>query len=693
MSKNDDSTVQESFKKKPILLPRGQVKERFVIINHDWFIPVSYLRRLTSNTVENELESIVFPYDESYDSDWQLYIEHQSHPSRIRIGLTLLEPHDRCIHADIKLVFMTTHGDQIIKENFFHKHTFFLAKGEPITSYINEHISPKVFFDIEDDLYDNVINGTLNGNLFNTNDCTIIAYVRFINEFDIEPKPNAFDFSRRFTVDWKLIKFRHIIEQINQSRPPVGNNRRLLSDRFQFTHSKITDALATKKWKLQINYSRTSSINKQTPLCLTLKSLNPIQPNYGKFEILCQNEHNILRRYIESIEDLTDNYTIEFFTLNELSRNIYPYKQNFDKNNGRVVTIDYLLLSIQIVQPLQGFDILKKIKRINEPIIISLNPTGKVRNKKEENLLKSTKEQHNKSIAIEHKKLKSPASQENTTTTSDDTRITNHILPPIRIQNNSPIRLRSSSSIQILPNISDNHIQSSRSFLYKPIRLNKQSSTITSASTTAFSDLTDNFTFLTNLFRSGLHSDITIRHHDHQWNLHKSILSARSIYFNQYFSNSNVLELNLSDDNEILSSILLDKMFFFLYTNQYTLEKLPRLSLFETTRLLFELSNKYGIDTLTRFCLQDMCNTHNLNINTAAYLLIALHQAINGPYEKYHSNDYIIQIKNFKQTILRFIQLHSREVLLSSQWKLLEKHYPFLVHDVLEFVVFEKIQE
>ncbi|CAF4242782.1 unnamed protein product [Rotaria sordida] len=269
----------------------------------------------------------------------------------------------------------------------------------------------------------------------------------------------------------------------------------------------------------------------------------------------------------------------------------------------------------------------------------------------------------------------------------------NHILPPIRIPNNSPIRLRSSASVQILPTIRDNNIQSSNLFLYKPIQLNKQSSTITSASTKTYSDLTDNFTFLINLFRSGLHSDIIIYYHDHQWNLHKSILSIRSIYFNQYFLNSNISELNLSDDNEILSSIIFDKMFLFLYTNQYILEKLPNLSLFETIRLLFNLSIKYGIDTLTYICLQDMCNTYNLNINTAAYLLIAFHQAMNGPYEKYHSNDYLIKIKNLKQIILRFIQLHSREVLLSSQWKLIEKHYPYLVHDVLEFVVFEKIQD
>jgi hypothetical protein len=43
--------------------------------------------------------------------------------------------------------------------------------------------------------------------------------------------------------------------------------------------------------------------------------------------------------------------------------------------------------------------------------------------------------------------------------------------------------------------------------------------------------------------------------------------------------------------------------------------------------------------------------------------------------------------------VLRFIQFHSREVLRSSEWKFLEKHYPSLVHDVLQFVVFEKIDE
>ena len=169
---------------------------------------------------ENELESVIFPSDESFDSHWQIYIEHQSHPPRIRIGLALLAPRDRCLRADIKFILITTHGGQIIKEHLFYNHTFFLSKGEPISSYINEHISPKIFLDIEDELYQDVLNGTQQGNLFNTDDCTIIAYVRFINEFEIEPKTKAFDLSRRFTVDWKLTKFRHLIEQINQTRPP-----------------------------------------------------------------------------------------------------------------------------------------------------------------------------------------------------------------------------------------------------------------------------------------------------------------------------------------------------------------------------------------------------------------------------------------------------------------------------------------
>jgi hypothetical protein len=398
--------------------------------------------------------------------------------------------------------------------------------------------------------------------------------------------------------------------------------------------------------------------------------------------MICKNEHNILRRYIDSMEDLTDSYTIEFFTLDELSANIYHYKQNFNENNGRSVIVDYLLISIQIIQPLQHSDILKKVKRIVEPTIISLNSIGNHRNKKQDKLLKTSKEQPTKSIVTVDKKLKSPVSQDTTPT------ISNHVFPPIRIPNTSPVRLRSSISLKTLPNIGENVSRSSRSFMYKPNRLNKQSSTLPSASTTRSSDLTDNFTFLTNLFRSGLHSDIIIRYQDRQWNLHKSILSSRSIYFNQYFATSKESEVDLTNDHEITSAIILDKMFLFLYTNQYTSDKLP-----QSIHLLFKSSIKYGIDSLTLLCLQDMCNTQNLNINTAASLLIALYQASKDPYEKYHSNDYLIQIKNFKQNILRFIQLHSREVLLSPQWKLLEKQYPVLVHDVLEFVVFEKIDE
>lgn len=183
------------------------------------------------------------------------------------------------------------------------------------------------------------------------------------------------------------------------------------------------------------------------------------------------------------------------------------------------------------------------------------------------------------------------------------------------------------------------------------------------------------------------------------------------MYFNQQFASSNISELNLSNDVETPSPVILEKIFLFLYTNQYTsshspsqtpspvTEKKRRRSVattnssFDTTRALFEGAIKYGIDVLALLCLQDMCNSPNLTINTAALLLISLHQALHGEYKTFHAQDYIAQIKSFKQTVLRFIQFHSREVLLSSQWKFLEKHYPSLVHDVLEFVVFEKIVE
>lgn len=190
------------------------MKEHFVTINHDWLIPVQPLRRLNHG---GSLESVIFPSEDAFDSHWQLYIEHQSQPGQIRIGLALLAPRDRCFRGDIKVILATTHGEQTIKEYLFHNHTFFLSKGEAICSFINEHISPKICLDLTDDVYQTVMNGT---EQLNTDECTIFIHMRFMNEYDIEPKVKTLDFSRRFTVDWKLSKFRSILEQIDQSRPP-----------------------------------------------------------------------------------------------------------------------------------------------------------------------------------------------------------------------------------------------------------------------------------------------------------------------------------------------------------------------------------------------------------------------------------------------------------------------------------------
>lgn len=158
-----------------------------------------------------------------------------------------------------------------------------------------------------------------------------------------------------------------------------------------------------------------------------------------------------------------------------------------------------------------------------EPTLISLNNTGNVRDKKK----------RTKSMITKH-----PVSQETRIVWCKDEG--DSTLPPIR--------LRSSSSLKTLPTIR------AHSFMYKSVPIQKTQST---ASTRNSLDSTDNFTFLTNLFRSGLHSDINIRCQDHQWKLHKSILSARSIYFNQYFSNSKDSELILS---ESISSSIVDKM-------------------------------------------------------------------------------------------------------------------------------------
>lgn len=249
---------------------------------------------------------------------------------------------------------------------------------------------------------------------------------------------------------------------------------------------------------------------------------------------------------------------------------------------------------------------------------------------------------------------------------------TNPPLPPIRNRNPSPVRLRSPSFVDKLPRP-------------KPNSIPKQPSTVPSASTSSSQDQTDNFTFLANLYRSGLHSDITIFYQDHQWNLHKSILSTRSIYFNQCFATSKSSELTLSEDKDELPSFILERMFLYLYTNQYYPDKY--------TPLLLQSSMKYGIDSLTQLCLQELFVPSNLTIHNAANLLILLHQTTIDSYAKYHSKEYFEQVKSCKQIVLRFIHAHGREVLISPQWKFLERQYPILVHNVLEFMVFEKLEE
>jgi len=188
----------------------------------------------------------------------------------------------------------------------------------------------------------------------------------------------------------------------------AGNDRRLVSDRFQFTHVKITEDMKSNKWRLLIKCPRNSSTDKQTPFYLTIKCSDFIRANYGKVELVCKYEHQILRRYTESFEDLTDNYTLEFYSLDELVENIYTYRHDFNENSGRYFTIEYLLFTVQIVQPLHHLDVPKSIKRVVEPTIISLNSVGNVQSRGPSHLLKSSKEKRSTSVVkIETKRASS----------------------------------------------------------------------------------------------------------------------------------------------------------------------------------------------------------------------------------------------------------------------------------------------
>jgi hypothetical protein len=200
----------------------------------------------------------------------------------------------------------------------------------------------------------------------------------------------------------------------------------------------MLEGVKNKKWRLLIKCPHITSTNQQTPLYLTLKCSDCIHPNYGKVELICKYEHNMLRRYTQVFEDLADNYTIEFFSLDELSANIYTYRHDFNENSGRFFTIDYLLFTVQIVQPLQRSDVPKSIKRVVEPTIISLSSSGNVQSKGPAHLLKSSKERRTASVGNNeikqissvlktHKKVESPEqrndSRENILGTEGDTQM------------------------------------------------------------------------------------------------------------------------------------------------------------------------------------------------------------------------------------------------------------------------------
>lgn len=186
---------------------------------------------------ENEIESLSFPSDETFESEWNFFVEHRAHPARIRIALALLSPRDQCLRADVKLSLVTTHGGKSIKEVQLNDHMFFLGKGDSTCSYINDRISPKVVLDLESDSYHEIMSTMREGNSSRTEDYTILANVRFLNEFEIQPRGKMIEFTRRFNADWKLNKFQRIIEEISQTRPPCKVERKTRELSFDFERS------------------------------------------------------------------------------------------------------------------------------------------------------------------------------------------------------------------------------------------------------------------------------------------------------------------------------------------------------------------------------------------------------------------------------------------------------------------------
>lgn len=429
--------------------------------------------------------------------------------------------------------------------------------------------------------------------------------------------------------------------------------------------------------------------------------------NFGKVEIICKNDKNVLRRFSTDFEDLSDNFTVEFYSLEQLVQHIYVYRQDFSEFHGRFLTTEYLLFSIQIVQPLFNQEIFKSVQRLIEPTVFSLNSKTKVRSalksptkiRRAASVLRRDDEFPTVFDRSEWKRTlgnaeKRSTSQQNSARlweeNSEVSTFSNRkVFPKI-----SPTRLQAKTTAS---NLRDNSIKTPRSNLSKnnePSSLPSRLKPIENSFPPIVEDLNENFDFLTLLFRQGLHSDVKIVNHERQWNLHKSILSTRSNYFRELFDKSDSDKIDLSNEKDFVSSQIVDRVFLFLYTNQYVScvgSPNKNLTNFETIHAIFQAALKFSVDSLVLLCLQDLCHPQNVTIFSSPLILICLHQATVDPFENLHSNEYKIQIDRFKQSILRFIENHSREILLSSQWKQLEQNYPTLVHDVLQFVVFQKL--
>lgn len=155
-------------------------------------------------------------------------------------------------------------------------------------------------------------------------------------------------------------------------------------------------------------------------------------------------------------------------------------------------------------------------------------------------------------------------------------------------------------------------------------------------------------------------ADITIFCGEREFNVHKHILMARSSVFNAMFKSDMIESTSKTICLHEIPPEAMTVFLQFLYSGAVTIP-------FEEIEHIIDLSEKYNLQDLKRFCISDI--KKNTTVISAVKMLILA--------DKYSLSD-------CKSQILRFIKKNLKDVRESEAWKTSMKNHVDLMGDILD---------